>query len=129
MAFELHREVFPGIAASVVQPRQLVKLVDGERRVAPIASTNELPLGLALGSAGIGENVAVPEPGSIVKAIAGASLGGGAEVQIGSSNGALVLAAGASGVTKFSVGQTVAATAAGEVVSVRVNPRQLSNLI
>ena len=124
-----HKSVFPGVAASAINPNQLVKLVDGERRVAPIASHNEEPIGIAFASSGVGEGAAIPEEMSLAEGVAGASLGGGARVMIGSTNGALVLAAGASGVTRFSVGHTTRPAAAGEVITVRVAPRQLSNLI
>lgn len=129
MSFELHRNAFPGIAASNCAPKVAVALVSGERAIAPVASNNERPFGVTIATALRTESVTVEEAHSIVKMTALASVGGGAEVGHASSNGAVNAVAGASGVTRWSIGQTVHAAGAGETVAVYVNPRQLSNLI
>lgn len=120
---------FPGIAAAALLPYQPVALATTvERGVLPCASTNQQPIGVTHATAASGRPVAVHEYPEIVEAIAGASLGGGVAVMVGSANGALVPAAAASGSPRFSVGQSLGPAAAGETFSLYVNPRQISGL-
>lgn len=77
-----------------------------------------------------GESVAVHVDGEVVKVIAAASMGPGADVHIASgASGRFQPVAGASGTANTSVGQNVSgAAAAGEVFSLYVSPRQLGGL-
>lgn len=137
MAFDLHR---PGhqqslIAASVILPRQPIKLAGTSTLFALPAATNaDRPFGMngpaTAGASGLnqGETLTVLEELNIVKAIAGASMGVGNEVFVGSSNGVLMpaLAASlfsASGHWVVGVNETPA-SAAGDVISVFVKPRK-----
>lgn len=131
MAFELHHTPFPAIAASNVGARIPVSLDTGsaERQVVPIATNNVRPFGVTIATALQGEGLPVPHVGDTVKLTAVASVGVGAGVGVASSNGAVGPISGASGVTRWELGQTVSAAAGGEVVSVFVSPRQISNLI
>lgn len=131
MAFELHRTAFPGIAASNLVPRTVVKLADGSQDRAVCGATNntEMPLGISLASGLRGEAVTVHDRGNVVKVVAAASLGVGADVNLAAAGThSLAPVAGASGAARWSVGQAVSSAAAGEVFSLYVNPRQLSNL-
>ena len=132
MAFEIHDAglAFPGIAASNCQPGQVVSLASGtERGIQPCASANLRPFGVAFAVATQGDAVTVHAIGNIVKTTANASVGVGAEVTVASGSATGVApVAGASGVERWSVGQTVTAAAAGETLSVYVHPRQLGLL-
>ena len=132
MAFEIHDAglAFPGIAASNVQPGQVVSLASGtERGIAPCASANLRPFGVAFAVATAGDAVTVHAIGNVVKAIANASVGVGAEITVASGAATGVApVTGASGVERWSVGQSVTAAAAGETLSVYVHPRQLGLL-
>lgn len=127
MAFELHRGAFPGLAASAIDAHQAVRLVDAERGVAPANAGNQEPFGVALATAAQGEAVTAHDVGNVVKAVAGASLGAGANVGVTGATASLSPIAGASGVIRFSVGKSVTAAATGEVFSLYVNPQQLSD--
>lgn len=129
MAYELHRNAYPGLAASAINSRVPVGRAAGERAVVPVATSGAEPFGISLASAAQGEAVTVLDHHSVAKAVAAASLGGGAPLGVASTNGALGPIAGASGVARFQVGISEHAAAAGEVVSVFVNPRQLSGLV
>jgi len=131
VAFELHTGLaFPGLAASNVQPGQVVSLASGtERGIHPCASANLRPFGVAFAVATAADAVTVHPAGNIVKCIAHASVGVGAEVTVASGSATGVApVAGASGVERWSVGQSVTAAAAGETLSVYVHPRQLGLL-
>ena len=121
----------PGVqAASIILPFQPVALDTVEDQVVPIATNNVRPYGInGPATAAQGEAVTVYGEGCEVKAIAVASLGAGAEVGHASSNHALNAVTGASGITRYSVGQSRSAAGAGERFTLIVNPRQLSNLI
>jgi hypothetical protein len=117
--------------ASVVAPQNVVALIGtvAEAKVAPIATNGVEPYGVVDTAQAIDGNVTVYAQDNIVKAIAGASLGPGADVGVASSNGALAPVAGASGVTRWRTGKALEAAAVGERFSILVSPRQLSNLI
>lgn len=122
--------VLPCFAATHLGERVPVKLVEGAtaRIVAPVASLNEETIGFTQTSASSGFAVEVQAVGNIVKAVAAASVGAGADVALGSPNGALGPVAAASGVVKYKSGVSLSDAAAGEVFSVFVNPRQLSGI-
>lgn len=132
MAFEIHDAglAFPGLAASNVQPGQVVSLAAGtERGIQPCASNNLRPFGVSFAVATQGDAVTVHAIGNIVKTIANASVGVGAELTVASGSATGVApVSGASGVERWSVGQSVTAAAAGETLSVYVHPRQLGLL-
>lgn len=122
MAFELHRHAFPGIAATHVAARQVVKLAPGaiERGVMPAAAADE-PIGVALTTATAGNAVTVHEQQSVAKVVAAASLGAAANVGVVGATTSLGPVASGS----MRTGQSVAAAQPGEVFSLYVNPRQL----
>jgi hypothetical protein len=132
MAFQLIDDPFPGIAASVIQDRQVVALDTGatERSMVPMSGGTSMPFGIEVRGATAlqGEGVAIADRGNYAKAIAAASLGAGADIAVVGATRSLGLAAGASGLAKWTVGQSVTAAAAGEVFTLYVNPRQLSGL-
>jgi hypothetical protein len=129
-AFELHRFGFPAKAASAIGAGIPVTydVADTQRQVVAVASRNVEPFGVTLATAANpGDSVTVMERGNVIKAVAMASIGAGAPVGVGSSNGALTLvAAGASGAVVWQVGVSMSAAAAAETFSFYVNPRQLS---
>lgn len=128
MAYELHRgEGLPVFAASNINPKTFVRFVAAERSVEPLATNSLESAGAVHATALRGEALAIHEDKTVVKAIAGASLGAGAAVMVGTANGALIpAAAGASGVVRYRVGVSQEAAAAGETFSVYVSQRQIS---
>lgn len=132
MAFELHRSALPGIAASAINAQSVVThdIGDTQRQFLPVSTSGLEPVGVALATAvNPGDGVTVHDAYNVVKIVAAASLGAGANVGVASTNGQLGIVAGASGVTTWRVGKSLSAAAAGETFSLYVNPRQLSNLI
>ncbi len=136
MAFELHNGVvIPGVAASNTAPALAVAFASSaaqDRAVVPVGTVNVMPLGVANATAGptssLPNAVTVHGIGNIVKAVAAASIGVGADVGVGSTNGVLVGISGASGVTKWALGQSVTPANPGETFSVYVNPRVVSGI-
>jgi hypothetical protein len=128
----------PMIAASAINDRQAVQLTASalERQVLPIATVNVEPYGIAMASAGAAGASTNPQltpacpvidDGNIVKVTAAASLGVGADIVVGSTNGGFAPAsAGASGILMWRVGKSLSAANAGEVFSLHVKPRQIS---
>jgi hypothetical protein len=132
MAFELHRSGYPAIAASAINDRAAVALDSGDtqRQVVPIATNNVEPFGVTIATAvNPGDGITVLDPLNTVKVTACASLGAAAAVGVASTNGQFGPVSGASGVTRWQVGKSVTAAAAGETFSLYVKPQQLSNLI
>ncbi len=134
MAFELHRD--PGlscIAASAMAAQTVVTwdVADVQAQVLAVATVNVEPIGLTRSVASsAGDAVTVYDDDHIVKAVAAASLGAGADIGVASTNGALgAVTAGASGVVKWRLGKSVTAAAAGETFSLSIKPRQLSGLL
>lgn len=138
MAFELirpgHQLSLP--AGSAINPRVPVKLVAGASGlvVAGIATSGDRPFGMnGQATAGValvpsqvaapGDYVTIYEETNIVKAIAGASLGAGAEVGVATTSGAMTPAAAASGF--WAVGIAMTPAAAGERFSLYVKPRKV----
>lgn len=132
MAFEIHSGLeFAGIAASAILPGQVVAVASGlDRGINPCASANLRPFGVAgAASAAQGDAIHVHAVGNVAKVTANASVGVGADVTVASgSAGRVAPIAIASGVSNWSVGQTLTSGAAGEVVSILVHPRQLGGL-
>ncbi len=130
MAFEILKHPFPGIAASAIQDRQVVALTTSERGVIPMSGGTSIAFGIECrgASAAQGEGVTIADRGEYAKAVAAASLGAGQDIAVVGATRSLGLAAGASGLARWSVGQSVTAAAAGEVFTLYVNPRQLSGL-
>lgn len=143
MAFELHRYQFQqGLkAASQMPPKTPVSLSASQADyVVALSAANVEPFGIIGASAGQAGAVAVYEAGNIVKAIAAASLGYGADVgfasigvssqvQGGTTLATTVLLApvsGASGTVSYRVGKAESPAGAGEVFSVLIAPRQLA---
>lgn len=100
-------------------------------------SQNNYPFGITLATAASpGDPVTVAALGEVTKGIAGASLGAGAPVVVGSTNGILIpllpsglstalgSAIGAAGV-RWSVGVALKNAAAGDYFPVLINPGQL----
>lgn len=135
MAFELTRddEQFSLPAASVVLPRTAVKLAGTSVLfVLPCGSVNDEPFGTVKATAGAsglnqGERVAIYEHANYVKMIAGASLGVGADVGVGSSNGVMKPIVAATGSIIWRVGKSITPAAAGDVFTVYVSPKQLDS--
>lgn len=132
MAFELHRVPgLPGIAASAINSGQAVTpdVGDVQRQFLPIATVNIEPFGVARATAvTAGDAVTVYDTGHVVRAVAAASLGHGADVGVATTNGALGPVVAASGVVKWFVGKSLSAAAAGETFSLSIRPRQSGGL-
>lgn len=131
MPREIHRSGYPAVAASAVNAGAAVTVASGsDSRVAPVATANVRPLGIALATgATVGLAVTVLDEGNTAVVTVGASVGRGAEIGVASTNGALGPVAGASGSVVYSVGQSVSAGDADQDISLYVNPRQLSGLV
>jgi hypothetical protein len=130
-AFEQHRTAISALAASAMSVGQLVTydVGDTQRQVVPVSTVNVEPLGIALASAvNPGDGVTVLDRGNIVKVLAAASLGAGADVGVVGATTSLGLVAAASGVVKWAAGKSETAAAAGEVFSFLINPRQVGGL-
>lgn len=130
MAHYRHTEVLPKLAASNAIPAfRPVTDAGAVDRVGPVATNNVQILGFTIATgASAGNPLAVVTEG-VVKALSVASIGAGQEVMVASSNGALGLAAAASGFTRWSAGITQDAAAAGDTFSVLLRQRQISGAI
>lgn len=130
MAFEIHRNSFPGLAASNIAPFAPVKLAPGalDRGLIPAATVTDEILGVTHATALRGEAVSVHEENDYAKVQAAASLGVGANVAVASSNFGFGPVAAASGVARFRAGVAVSPAAAGEFFTIKVSPRQLGGL-
>lgn len=135
-------------AASGLSARTVVKVAGASLPLAVVqigASVNQEPRGLTgdVASIPLGQNTVIYEDNSVVKAIAGASLGAGSDVgfaTLGLASAAqgtqfqatvvqLGPVVGASGVVVWSVGKSRSNAAAGELFSLEIRPRQLSGLV
>lgn len=135
MAYEQINRTLSFQVASLVAPNTPVFMsASTAREVVPCSTHGQRPVGVTgdVGSATVaasrGFQVGVHTNGNVVRAIAAASLGNGAEVGVASTNGALGPVQGASGASVWSVGQAVTSAAAGSKFTIIVQPRQLSNL-
>jgi hypothetical protein len=96
-------------------------------------SFNELSFGVTLATvASPGDPVSIAMPGEVVKGIAGASLGAGALVAVGSTNGILIPQIASGGpasanlvAVRWGVGIAVKNAAAGDYFPVYLNPAQI----
>jgi hypothetical protein len=134
MAFELHRfPPLPGIAASSMAANTVVGLdtANTQRQYVAIATVNVEPVGVTRNVASnAGDGISVYDENHIVRAIAGASLGAGANIGVlGATTSVGIVAAGASGVVVWRLGRSQTAAAAGETFSLSIKPRQLSGLL
>lgn len=136
MAFDLDR---PGLqfswkAEGAISPvasgklaGQPVSVGTGAEQMRALASGIE-PFGIAkCASYADGERMTVYEAGNFKKAVAAASLGYGANLGVGSTNGALGPITVASGAVAWSIGKSVSAAAAGDVFTVLIRPVKVTN--
>lgn len=129
MAFEKHKNDhnLPVIAATDISPRQF--LTPGGTSVLlaiPAGSNNVRPHWFAgQGTTASGAAIPCQEPGQIVKVLAAASLGAGAEVSIGSTNGGLTPGALIAASGHWAVGISLSPAAAGELFAVDIRPRKV----
>lgn len=123
MAFELHRNGFPAIAASAMNAQAAVALDVGDvqRQVVAPASGARV-FGVALATAiTAGDPVTVLDRGNVVKVTAAASLGAGQSVNIlGATTSYGAVASGS-----WAMGQAVTGALAGEIFSLYIDPRLL----
>jgi hypothetical protein len=135
MAWYDHWNIIPGgVAASAINAYLPVKQNPGvDSGFVAAASVNDDVVGMTIATVPTwGGDLAVVFQG-VAKAIAGASLGAGARVGVGSSNGVLVpipasgVASGGAAVNlRFSIGRAqTGATVAGQVFSVLLQPEQI----
>lgn len=134
MAFDEHKPGFSIAlkAASVINPiasgailgLRPVTLAAAEESVVPVTANSQEPFGFAkLASYAIGDRVTTYEEGNYVKAVAAASLGGGADVGCATSGGQLSPVTLASGTWR--VGKSLGPAGAGEVFTVLIKPIRL----
>ena len=137
MAFEQTQEgiTFPGVAATGIKLWDAVVLASSatqDRAVAPVASHNQFPLGIAQASAGTGatlpQSVTVQGAGAILKVTAGATVAVGQDVHQTVGSSAFAGVAGASGQLRFAIGQAVSPASPGELFSLYINPRIISGI-
>ena len=134
MAFENSNFALSFVAASAIRQYQPVMLVGDlaagsalDNAVIPGSQAAGAYIGIARGSAGVGEPVTVDMEPGVAKAVAGASLGAGALLVAGSVNGALIVATAAAAASniKYVLGKALVNAAAGDVFSVLLQPRQI----
>ena len=131
MAFELHGNAFPGIAASNIAAGQTVLLASGapERSVHPVPSNNEDLIGVTHVAATRGDAVAIHLPGEVVSVTAAGTVISGSDVVYSTASLGYVTQAAASGVVRFAAGKSVSAVAnPGETFSLYIRPKQLGGL-
>lgn len=133
MAFELHR---PGLqfslpAASAIFPKQPVQLAGTSAAFfLPISTNSVRPFGVnGLGSAGASgllqnDACVAYEEHNYVKAVAAASVGVGAELEVANASGGLGVAQMIAASGHWSVGQAVSEARAGETFTCYVRFRK-----
>lgn len=143
MAFENHRSVLTGLAASVINAGQPVALVGAvtpassrDEVVIPAASLNIDVFGVARSTQptyGFPVDIVVE---GVVKCVAAASLGAGVRVAVGSTNGKLIPLHPSGPIDtattpvvaqppRFVVGRALTAAVAGDTFSVLLDPSQI----
>jgi len=133
MAFENSNFSKTYKAASAVNAHQPVMMLGAltpgsavNETVVPAGSWNLDVLGVARATAPAGGAVTVDLPPGFVKVIAAASLGAGARVAVGSSNGRLVPAAlaftGSTAAVKAAVGIAETSAVDGDIFSIQLKP-------
>lgn len=128
MAHYNHEDVYPGKAASAMAQWVPVTLV-GDETVRTTASLNELSIGFTIASvASPNDSVAFVTDGKC-KAVAAASLGAGARLAVGSTNGVLIPLAASAGAAPTAVRYVAAiamqAAQPGDVFTVLVDPDEI----
>lgn len=119
-------DALPKLAASAIIEKAPVKTHTVKDQVVLAATNTDLPLGVAVATAASpGDPIAIQKSG-VAKLVAGASIGAGAEVAVASTNGAVGVAAVASGFRRFAIGEAQEAVAAGATFSVLLRPRELT---
>lgn len=144
MAFNEDRFALPFKCASAIPPRTVVALDTVNNQVIQVTNASQRPYGITQATgATVGVGLAVHEAPGVAKAIAAASLGFGAEVSVASvgvasaaqSNSLATTtllgpaSVGASGKAEWAVGVALSPALAGEVFSVKLEPRQVSGLV
>jgi hypothetical protein len=138
MAHKVDGLNLPFVAASTIRQYVPVMFLPGgsalSETVQAAASFNSDAFGFTIATVGTyGQEVAVAVDG-VTKAIAGASLGAGCNLGVGSTNGILVpivasnLASAADGVgagLRYKVGRALKNAAAGDVFPVLIDPDQI----
>lgn len=94
------------------------------------ATWSEIQFGLTLATVvAAGDPVQFAPLGDVAKGIAGASMGAGAFVGVGSTNGVLAplaaVAAGPTGAARYAVGITMKNAAIGDIIPVFLTPQQI----
>lgn len=119
----------PLSAASQINPGWPIALVAGSPGEAalPAATVQLEPFGICMATVASGGAVQYWVIGDVGKAFAAASMGAGAHVGVAATTGLqltpLVTAAGASaGLLRYSVGRVLKQAAAGDAISVYINP-------
>lgn len=132
MAYELHLDdhAHSGVAAATtITPRHPVNIAGTSvPLVVPVASSNLVVDGVTgAATTASGAQAVVYFDGNVVKMVAAASLGAGADVSVGTTvtgavwGGSIFAASG-----HWCIGKSLSTAAAGEVVSVFVKPRKHS---
>lgn len=125
----LDRGGLPMVAASAVNADVAVRVAASGNTWSVVACSTSAqePLGVSMASApNPGDAVTVQDDGNIPKVTAAASLGAGADVMVGSSNGALAPANAPVGSGVWLLGKSLSPAAAGEKFSLYVRPRQVT---
>lgn len=129
MAFEKHKNDhnLPVIAAADTPPRRFLTPGGSSSLLAVLVATNSVRPHWFSGQGTTASGVAIPaqEQQQVVKCVAVASVGCGAEVAIGSSNGALSPAALVAASGHWAVGISLSSAGAGELFSVDICPRKV----
>lgn len=136
MAWHSHRIVLPFTAASAIGAfRPVFQPIASSRDevVVPAGTTNQDLLGLSIATVASALNDIAVVVAGVAKAVAGASLGAGARLTVGSDNGILVpiqasgVGSGAPAAVgpKYQIGKAVHAAAAGDTFSVLLQPEQI----
>lgn len=125
---ERHVNPQPFKAASLILPFQPVRLSASVAGAVIPAATHNVEAHGINGNAtrAVGDAITVYGENSVVEAVAGASLGPGTDVAVGSTNGVLAPVAAASGVIRNRLGKSLEGAAAGEKFSIYVRPDLLS---
>lgn len=135
MAHKTEGPKLPLVAASAIAQYVPVQFLQGgsalSETVMPAASLNIFAIGFTEASIARGQEVAV-QYGGVAKGIAGASLGAGALVAVGSTNGILIpltasnIASVANGSgLRYTVGVALKNAAAADIFPVWVKPDQI----
>jgi len=136
MAFENSNFAKSYKAASAVNAGQPVMLLGAltpgsavNETIVPAGSSNLDVLGVARASVAAGGAVDVDLPPGFVKVIAAASLGAGARVAVGSTNGRVVPAAlafsGSTAAVKAVVGIAETSAVDGDIFTIQLRPEQI----